>query len=76
MNKMLQTNPYALKFWLPLLLWRCAKIVRSAENFGNNHMVKIGAVTAEDVQGVAQKYLQKEALSIVPVGDAGIIKRK
>lgn len=45
-------------------------------HFWNNHIVKIGAVTAEDVQGVTRTYLQKEALSIVLVGDAGKIKRK
>lgn len=52
------------------------KLYGLSEDFWDNHMVKIDAVTAEDVQGIARTYLQKEALSIVLVGDAGKIKRK
>lgn len=52
------------------------KLYGLPEDFWDNHMVKIDAVTAEDVQGIARTYLQKEVLSIVLVGDAGKIKRK
>jgi predicted Zn-dependent peptidase len=34
------------------------------------HLVKINDVTAEDVQETAQRYLQKDAHSMVLVGDA------
>ncbi len=50
------------------------KIYGFADNYWDVYPEKIMAVTAADVQRVAKKYLNPEALQIVAVGDASKIK--
>jgi predicted Zn-dependent peptidase len=44
------------------------------ENYWDTYPAKIAAVTAEEVQGVARKYLNPDAMQIVAVGHAARIK--
>jgi predicted Zn-dependent peptidase len=45
-----------------------------ADDYWDTYPARIGAVTAEDVQRVARKYLDPDAMQIVAVGDARKIK--
>jgi predicted Zn-dependent peptidase len=50
------------------------KIYNLPEDYWDTYPAKISTVTAEDVQRVAQKYLNPENIRIVAVGDASKIK--
>jgi predicted Zn-dependent peptidase len=50
------------------------KIYNLPEDYWDTYPAKISAVTADDVQRVAQKYLNPENIRIVAVGDASKVK--
>ena len=50
------------------------KLYNLPDDYWDNYPAKIAAVTAEDVQRVARKYLNPEAMQIVAVGDGEKIK--
>ena len=50
------------------------KFYNLADDYWDNYPAKIAAVTADDVQRVAGKYLNPEAMQIVAVGDGRKIK--
>lgn len=76
-NKRSVVSSFALSLEQPqtLLSYEITRrIYGFPENYWETYPARIMAVTAEDVQRIAQKYLNPESLQIVAVGDASKIK--
>lgn len=68
---------FALSLEQPVQLLNYAitrKIYGFPEDYWDTYPARIMAVTADDVQRVARKYVDPDALQVVAVGDAGKIK--
>lgn len=76
-NKRSEVASFALSLEQPTQLLNyeiTRRIYGFPENYWETYPARIMAVTADDVQRVARKYLNPEALQIVAVGDASKIK--
>lgn len=62
-------NPSQLLFYAMV-----RKLYNFPEDYWDTYPAKIAAVSAEEVQRVAQKYIKPDAMQIIAVGDAGKIK--